>query len=225
MITFIIPFKNEAEQIKERLTFWQELIDRNHELIFVNDSSTDNGPELICNLKAVFLTCNLKNGARAFALGLNSAKSQYACFLPVDCCLSSEAITELELAISRNFLWISFPKKYIDGKSNHFYLFLQNVILAKFFKIISWTNLPVFQRELFSRVGELANDGFLSDLEISRVFNKIPRLQLRSFIFVSSRRYQDNGNLIQIWRNFKILFLWFFKLSNNRKALQIYTKK
>lgn len=84
-ISVVIPLYNKADFVEKTLTSVLNQTTKPHEIIVVNDGSTDNGVEIVSSIDGVILV-NQKNGGVSSARnhGISIATGEYIAFLDAD---------------------------------------------------------------------------------------------------------------------------------------------
>lgn len=103
LLSVIMPVYNYAEKVSDAInSVLCQMDNARHELIIVNDGSTDNSQLVLEQLKSAtdkkFLLINKENGGAASArnLGIKSARGRFYLFLDADDRLESDALSIIE---------------------------------------------------------------------------------------------------------------------------------
>lgn len=225
LLSIVIPFKNEEVVIKKSLSFIKFLEQNNIEIIFVNDGSSDFGPNLVKenfpNSKMIELS-GLGTG-KAFYYGMKEAQGEYTWLLPIDCTIAEKKVEELIEIIKLNQINVHiFPKRYSSQGEMKFYSYLQNFFLLKVLRLAAWTNGFILKSSLLQDLQISSENVFLNDLELSRIL-RIHKWNILKFpLIVSPRRYHHDGKYNRIVINGVIVLLWSLRLMNVQKLHDIY---
>ena len=108
LISIIIPAYNYADKLPRAISSVVEQLNEKHELIVINDGSTDNTQQVLQRLQALskkpFKIIGKENGGLASVRnrGIQEAASDYLIFLDADDELDTDALEYIEGHISHN---------------------------------------------------------------------------------------------------------------------------
>lgn len=108
LISIIIPAHNYADKLPRAISSVVEQLNEKHELIVINDGSTDNTQQVLQALQALskkpFKIIEKENGGLASVRnrGIQEASSDYLIFLDADDELDTDALEYIEEHISHN---------------------------------------------------------------------------------------------------------------------------
>ena len=124
LISVIVPVYNAEKTIERCAKSIVAQTDKNFEVLFVNDGSTDKSKELlnkICASRGNFKLFTTKNGGAAAArnFGIDKANGDYICFVDADDIVSPNYIKTLRQLISENSADVACIK-YARNKIDYF---------------------------------------------------------------------------------------------------------
>lgn len=223
LVTVIIPFRDEfseLERFKANLFLKHFAI----KVFFINDGSSDETEKSlrIWFPKSQYFKTEGVGMHQAISEYIQEIDTPYFMILPFDCIISDELFSEIyQLCQKQVDRVIVCRKKYSQGE-HQLYLFLQNVILLRFFRLAAWTNVFILPKSDIENFKEVSKSLFLVDLELSRKLKGKTWSVTEKYVDVSYRRYINGGALRQKCINFFILASWYFRLLSAEKLLTIY---
>ena len=181
-VTVIIPFRNESDNIIQSLRSIekQNFPTDKYEVIYVNDSSTDDSEEKLKsqinskNIHVISVPDNIVKKAhkkRAIKYGIKNAKGEIIVTTDADCTHKNNWLTTLLSGFDKNTGFISGPVEFIEEKS--FFNQLQRLEFASLIitgagligankpMICNGANLA-YRKSVFTEVG-----GFEGQMELS----------------------------------------------------------
>ncbi|MBI6066432.1 glycosyltransferase family 2 protein, partial [Clostridium perfringens] len=167
-ISIIVPFYNSSDTIKNTIYSLSNQTDKNFQVIFVNDGSTDNTIDIIKkeNIKFDYKIINKDNGGVSSSrnIGIKEADGKYICFLDSDDCIRSNMIQEL--------------KNIINNKE-------QNIFLFEWKMISGFDEYIYYNREVCVDLKNIEDYVFVesSDEVIKKYFKKEKMIHICSIVF------------------------------------------
>ena len=234
-ISLIIPAYNEENSIVECLEKAIEHSDgKFHEIIVINNSSTDKTKELALSVPGVKVIDEFSKGlTKARQKGLEVATGDYLAYIDADTRLHSLWYNTAERFFNKhpNAVSLSGPYRYYDGSN-----------IKNFFQhIIWWVNAPISYymagymilggNFIAKKDALLAMGGFDKSIEFYGEDTNISRrlsefgdviFKMDFFIYSSSRRFQKEG-IIKTNLVYALNFIWqvlFKKPFSNSRTYQ-----
>lgn len=124
MISIIVTIYNSEKYLKRLFKSIDEQIDKNFELILINDGSTDSSEkiclEYIKNKKIQYINKKHEGVSEARNCGIKHVKNKYICFIDSDDILSSRYVMDFNNAIKEKTDCVCC--KYIPIKENNLHI-------------------------------------------------------------------------------------------------------
>ena len=123
-ISVIIPVYNASKTLNRLAKSLATQIDKDFEVIFINDGSTDNSGEIlekICKTEKNYKVITVKNGGAAAArnLGMDKAEGEYICFIDADDIVSPNYLKKMRELMIENDADVVCTE-YVRNKNDNF---------------------------------------------------------------------------------------------------------
>lgn len=172
MISIIVPVFNEEKHIKNTLQELKNTLQQlgDHEIIVVNDGSTDNTQQIIEKINGIDIISYCRNRGKGYALrkGIAQSKGQIIGFIDGDGEISPRLISRLYEEIRKGKADVVVGKKQNLKKNMIRKLYsvgFRALCLVLFgLNIDTQTGLKLFKRKIKSIY--VQNDSYLFDLEL-----------------------------------------------------------
>ena len=208
-ISIIIPTLNESKNLPLVLSDLS-VINEISEIIIIDSESNDKTEDISKLYGAKFYKLNKKNRGLQLNYGAKKAKFDWLLFIHADSRLKDNWYKEIKYVCNKNKKFIYFFRFKIINKKIIFRLLeiLVN-IRSNFFKKPYGDQGLLIHRNNFSLHSGYREIPLMEDIDfINRIHNKKFLLPLRSSIFTSSRKW-DNQNLFkQSYKNWLLRRKW-----------------
>ena len=221
--TIIIPIFNEKLKIQYLLDGLQKYNNIGHEILIINDGSTDGSKEILskCNfINLINLDNNMGKGT-AVIKGLESAKNNKVLIFDGDLELNPEEIEKL-MILNRK---ININSVFANRFNNHYSFSIWNIgnkLLTVLFNFLNTSNLKdalccaksFYKSDV--QIDKLKSKKFDIDVEISSNLMKINSF-VQNININYNRRNIEQGKKLRLKDSFSI----FLRIIQNRKCFKI----
>jgi rSAM/selenodomain-associated transferase 2 len=217
MLSIIIPTYNEAEQIAQTIAAVKIAASNYpYEIIIVDGGSNDATVSIANTNNATTLVSKIKGRAAQMNYGATKAKGDVLYFLHADSIPPNNFIDYIHKALDKNFLSGCFRLQF---DYNHWFL-KANAWFTKFnVNAVRFGDQSLFvTKEVFNKCGGFREDLYL--MEDQEIIHRIKQhgkfIVMNDVVITSSRKYHDNGVYRMQAIFFRIWFLYYLGVSQER---------
>ncbi len=216
-VSIIIPVWNEEKNIAKSLQTLQSLRLLGHEVIVVDAGSSDNTPVIAHPFVDRLIIIKKKERATQQNIGAKQAKNNILLFLHADTLLPENAITLIQQAIHKKYVWGRFNVCFTHSA----WIFRIIATLMNWRSCltgIATGDQGIFvQRDVFLQLGGFAKIPLMEDIELSQRLKSLTRPScLKASVLTSSRRWEQQGVIKTILLMWGLRLAYFMGVSPQR---------
>jgi len=204
-VSIIMPALNEASTIEQTIRSARALdtLDRGVELIVVDAGSQDN-TKFLAQALADHVLDAPRGRARQMNTGAAKATGDYLLFLHADTTLTTDAVAQLQHALTQSPVWGRFDV-HIEGQPFMLGIisFMMN-LRSRLTGIATGDQAMFVRREVFEAIGGFKDQPLMEDIELSKQLRRqASPICLKGPISTSGRRWETNGvwpTIFLMWR-------------------------
>lgn len=139
MISIIFPVRNEQDNIKQLVEEASEVLKDRYELLFIEDSSTDETSQIVCKLASHYSNVHyVKNKQKgipsAISTGIESAQSEIVCWMDADLSMPVSLVPKMITELKNHDIVIGsrYVEKGLDLRKSKL-----RVVSSKLFNLLS----------------------------------------------------------------------------------------
>lgn len=221
--SIVIPSLNEEINLPILLTAIKNQTEKDSEVLVIDSHSTDKTSEKAVKYEKLiprfkFISHKTKNVSASRNYGASFAQGEYLVFFDADVQPEKDFIQEIKKKIIENNLDVTTvwnrPKN--SGVSGKIALTLANIGMSVFQKIKPGANGPciIIKKELFNKIGRF-DEGIIfgEDFDLIQKAHRLKanfRVFRKPILYVSTRRFDQEGILMTIYKSGKALIYQLF---------------
>lgn len=214
-ITFLLPIKNEYENLLLNYNSYMDIVSKGHQLIIIDDMSTDNTTSLllqkfnfctVVTLEQKSLSNNIIGKNNALIKGYEFCENDILCFIDAD--VFNINILEIENLISsidNTTVFTTIPKFINKGLIENFSFFFEQLLWSNFHIFKTKTELfggfYIITRRLYEKIGthESVKNKIVEDLELGKLISEIATIKIVKLPSLKIRMYRNLSDLFNGW--------------------------
>lgn len=223
-VTVIVPTYNEEDLIESLIMELKEQPPETVEIIVADGGSTDGTLEILDDLNVTVINGPKSRGAQ-MDLAARMATTDVLLFLHADVRLPEGWLNKVFEVLTDSDIMVGAFSIEIDEKGWK-YRVLEKLanLRARLLKIIYGDEAIFVRAADFKKVGGFKGMALMEDLSLVRRLRELGKVVvLKDKVLVSPRRWQKNGVVKNTMKNFFIVTLYYFGVSED-KLYKIYYK-
>ncbi|MEM8947368.1 MAG: TIGR04283 family arsenosugar biosynthesis glycosyltransferase [Planctomycetota bacterium] len=216
-ISVVIPTLNEALCVRKAIvSCWES----GFEEVVVADGGSTDGTQRIAAEFGALVVQGTRGRAAQLNLGAQHAAGEVLLFLHADNWLSAAAGQQIRSSLEEETISAGAFRQHIEARG-YLYRLLECGNAAR----VGWSGLAYgdqaifMRRDVFGKLGGYPDVSLMEDLLLMRKFRKLGRVALLPGpVYVSPRRWQRKGVLLQTLRNWSLVTAERLGVSPNRLA-------
>lgn len=214
-LTFLLPVKNEYENLLLNYQTYKTIVSRGHQLIIIDDMSTDNTTSFLaekfnfCTLITLTqdtLKDNIIGKNNALIKGYKYCTNDILCFIDADVFnIDILEIEKLASSIDNTIVYTTIPKFINKGLIENFSLFFEQILWSNFHILKTKTEIfggfYIITRDLYEEIGthKSIKNKIVEDLELGKKISKVANIKTVKLPTLKIRMYRNFSDLFNGW--------------------------